>query len=72
LTAGARGGIYIGGGIVPRMVDFAVSSPLRRRFDDKGVMRHFVEPIPLYLVLDDNPGLLGARACLLQDGKSSG
>ena len=72
LTAGARGGIYIAGGIVPRMTDFAVSSPLRRRFDDKGVMRHFVEPIPLYLVLDENPGLLGARACLLQDSESLG
>jgi glucokinase len=36
LLLGARGGIYIGGGIVPRMLDWLARSPFRARFEDKG------------------------------------
>jgi glucokinase len=60
VTTLATGGVYVGGGIVPRMVDFAAASPLRRRFEERGMMQDLVRGIPLYVVLDDNPGLLGA------------
>ena len=64
LTVCAQGGVYIGGGIVPRLEDFAVTSALRRRFDERGALRVYAEQIPLYLILDDNPGLIGALQSL--------
>lgn len=64
LTAWALGGVYVGGGIVPAMPDFAAHSPLRRRFDERGPMTDAVREIPLYLILDPAPGLVGALACL--------
>ncbi len=60
----ARGGVYIGGGIVPKLADFVAASPLRRRFDERGNMTDFVRDIPLYIIQDEEPGLLGALECL--------
>jgi glucokinase len=60
LTVYARGGVYLGGGIVPRLVDFARESPLRRRFDERGRMSELARHIPLYVILDEQPALIGA------------
>lgn len=62
LTVGAVGGVYIGGGIVPRMIDFLKTTPLRRRFEEKGKMSEYVAEIPLFIVTEEAPGLVGARA----------
>lgn len=67
LTVCAHGGVYIGGGIVPALRDFAVESPLRRRFEERCGLADFAEDIPIYLILDENPGLIGALACLNND-----
>ena len=64
LTVCARGGVYIGGGIVPHLKDFALSSSLRRRFEERAELEDYIRDIPLYLILDEYPGLTGARACL--------
>ena len=64
LTVCAEGGVYIGGGIVPQLEEFAVASALRRRFDERGALRDYAEQIPLYLILDESPGLIGAMQCL--------
>ncbi|MFV2090661.1 MAG: glucokinase, partial [Pseudomonadales bacterium] len=64
LTVCARSGVYIGGGIVPKLRDFARTSPMRRRFDKRGELESFAAEIPLYLILDEDPGLIGARICL--------
>ncbi|NIP14528.1 MAG: glucokinase [Pseudomonadales bacterium] len=64
LTVCAEGGVYIGGGIVPQLVDFADSSPLRRRFEERGVLTDYAARLPLYIIEDEFPGLLGAVACL--------
>jgi glucokinase len=64
LTVYARGGVYLGGGIVPALADFAARSPLRRRFDERGAMSEMTSAIPLYLILDAEPGLTGALASL--------
>ena len=61
LTVGATGGVYISGGIVPRYVEFAQSSPLLRRFLEAGPMTHFLERIALSVVTAEEPGLIGAR-----------
>ncbi len=65
LTVCARAGVYIGGGIVPGLADFARASALRRRFEERAVLPEFVTPIPLFLILDPHPGLAGAAASLM-------
>jgi glucokinase len=64
LTVCAEGGVFIGGGIVPKLVEFAESSPLRRRFEERGVLADYAARLPLYVIEDEFPGLLGAVACL--------
>ena len=66
LTVGARGGVYISGGIAPQMLEFLVSSPLRRRFEEKGDLSDYVKEIPILIVLDTEPGLTGAMYCLAE------
>jgi glucokinase len=65
LTLGARGGVYIGGGIVPRLADRIDASKLRLRFEDKGRFREFLQPIPILLVTSaTSPALAGASQAL--------
>ncbi len=64
LVLGAKGGVYIGGGIVPQLADFAAASPLRRRFEERGPLSGYVADIPLWIIMDPEPGLLGALECL--------
>jgi len=56
--------VYIGGGIVPALAGFARESPLRRRFEERAELGNLMKPIPLLLILDTHPGLIGAAACL--------
>ena len=66
LTLGAKGGLYITGGIIPRFIDFFAQSEFRSRFDDKARLSGFVTPIPTYVVVAKQPGLLGSAAVLNQ------
>lgn len=50
LTLGAVGGVYIGGGIVPRWGDYFARSSFRARFEDKGRYRTYLAPIPIYVI----------------------
>lgn len=59
LTLGARGGVYLAGGILPRMIGAATSSTLRKRFEAKGRFRGYLREIPLYIVTHRHPALLG-------------
>ena len=56
----ATGGIYLAGGIAPRLVPLFERSPFLTRFDDKGRMQRITEQIPVRIVLDDMAGLIGA------------
>lgn len=60
LTLGARGGVFIGGGIMPRLGSFLDSSAFRARFESKGRLSDYVRPIPTYVITGGYPGLLGA------------
>ena len=60
LNLGSRGGVYLAGGILPRITDFFCASDFRQRFEDRGRMTDFVKQIPTLLVLDPEPGLTGA------------
>jgi glucokinase len=65
LTLGARGGVYIGGGIVPRMMSELERSSFRARFEGKGRFRDYLSGIPT-LVIDAAipPALCGAARAL--------
>jgi glucokinase len=64
LTLGAVGGIYIGGGIVPRLGALFLDSPFRARFEDKGRFSGYLAAIPVYLIESPYPALIGASAAL--------
>jgi len=59
LTLGARGGIYIAGGIVPKLGTLFTHSRFRKRFVEKGRMRDFLAPIPTYVITHELPAFLG-------------
>jgi glucokinase len=64
LTLGARGGVFIGGGIVPRLGERFAALPFRSRFDDKGRFRSYVEAVPVWVITASAPALLGAARAL--------
>ncbi|MDP2634835.1 MULTISPECIES: glucokinase [unclassified Pseudoalteromonas] len=64
LTFGGLGGVFIGGGILPRMQSRLLASRFVERFTAKGIMSQFVSQIPVTLVVQDNIPLIGAAACL--------
>jgi glucokinase len=66
LTLGARGGVYIGGGIVPKLGQMFHDSPFRERFEAKGRLRGYLEPIPTFVVTHPLPAFLGCAALLAQ------
>ena len=71
LTVGARGGVYIGGGIVPRFGAYLAASAFRRRFEDKGRFTSYLAAIPTYVIRAENPGLIGAARYLDSLGQTS-
>ncbi len=62
LQVGAKGGVYIAGGIVPRVKEFLAQSKFRERFLSKGRFRSYLEAIPTYVVVAPQPGLIGAAS----------
>ncbi|KJH81440.1 glucokinase [Pseudomonas sp. KSR10] len=66
LTTGARGGVYVAGGIVPRFVEFFMRSGFRQSFRDKGCMSRYFDDVPVWVVTADYPGLEGAGVALQQ------
>ncbi|MBS0361935.1 MAG: glucokinase [Proteobacteria bacterium] len=60
LSFGARGGVFVSGGIAPRMADRLASGAFRSRFEDKGRLSDYVAQIPTSLVTHPYPALIGA------------
>jgi len=60
LTFGARGGVFISGGIAPRMAERLANGTFRERFEAKGRLRPYLEQIPTSLVLHPYPAIIGA------------
>lgn len=60
LTLGARGGVYIGGGIVPRLGSFFDQSRFRERFESKGRFADYMAAIPTLVIEARYPALTGA------------
>lgn len=66
LILGARGGVYIGGGIVPRLGDRFLASEFRSRFEAKGRFNDYLRAIPTLLITDTLVALSGTRVALEQ------
>ncbi len=67
LTLGAKGGVYIGGGIVPRLGEWFVRSPFRARFEAKGRFQSYLAEIPVWVITSSqSPALAGAVVALDQ------
>lgn len=62
LTVLATGGVYVAGGIAPRILTFLQQGGFREAFERKGRLHTVVERIPAYVVTQPQPGLLGAAA----------
>jgi glucokinase len=70
MTLGALGGVYIGGGVVPRLGEFFVRSPFRQRFEAKGRIAPYLRDVPTYVITAQNPAFLGVAAILADQLKS--
>lgn len=60
LRAVATAGLFIGGGIAPKILPALTDGRFMRAFLDKGAMRHLVERMPVKIILNAEAGLLGA------------
>jgi glucokinase len=60
LTALPRGGVFIAGGIAPRLLGHFHSADFLAAFRDKAPMQGLLENLPLHLIVHPEPGLLGA------------
>jgi glucokinase len=70
LTLGALGGVFIAGGIVPRLGTFFAASPFRERFESKGRFRAYLSAIPTYVVTHPMPAFLGLKS-VLEEGEGN-
>ncbi len=67
LTLGAKGGVYIGGGIVPRLGEWFARSPFRARFEAKGRFQSYLAEIPVWVInASQSPALAGVAKALDQ------
>ena len=64
VTQGAFGGIYIGGGIVPRLGEFFDHSGFRARFEDKGRFSDYMKGIPTFVITAEDATFMGASTIL--------
>jgi glucokinase len=64
LTVGARGGVFIGGGIVPQLLREFEASPFRERFRAKGRYRDYMDAIPTFVITDPQAAFRGLRKLL--------
>jgi glucokinase len=64
LTLGARGGLYIAGGIIPKLGETFFKSDFRRRFEDKGRFKSYLAPVPAYLIVSKYPAFIGLQHVL--------
>ena len=66
LTLGSQGGVYVGGGIVPRLGERFDRSPFRARFEAKGRFEGYLAAIPTYVITARYPAFVGVAAVLAE------
>ena len=64
------GGVYLGGGIPPKILDKLKEDIFMNAFTDKGRFKDFMNKIPIRVILSDRTALIGAAHCALEmEGK---
>ncbi len=71
LTLGARRGVYLAGGILPRFVEYLARSPFRQRFVGKGRFESYLEAIPTSVITRRDPAFLGLAALARDAGSAA-
>jgi glucokinase len=69
LMFGARGGVYIAGGIAPRIVEFMARSEFRARFEDKGRFRPYLQAIPSNVIVHSAATFIGLKSHAERDSR---
>ncbi|MFN8771254.1 MAG: glucokinase [Neisseriaceae bacterium] len=64
VTVNAFGGLYIGGGIIPKMLNYFLKSDFRSRFEDKGRYRPYLVNLPVFIIMQEFPAFLGVSYAL--------
>lgn len=68
LSTGARGGIVLGGGILPKIRDLFLSSAFVERFVAKGRLKYYLADIPVRMIVGEGAALFGAAAASKESG----
>jgi glucokinase len=66
LTGMTTGGVYLGGGIVPRILPLLEEMEFMKSFTNKGRFQELLSGIPVHVILNDKAALLGAALCALE------
>ena len=69
LLYGARGGVYLAGGILPQIQPFLLTSTFAARYFNKGVMRAYLQQVPVRLIEHGQLGVIGAAGWFLDERK---
>ncbi|ALL13926.1 glucokinase [Caulobacter henricii] len=71
LALGARGGVFIAGGIGAKIVELLETGPFRARFEAKGRFVDYMKAIPTHVVMHPYTALIGAAVALTPEGHAS-
>lgn len=66
LTGMTTGGVYLGGGIPPKILPVLKRDPFMKAFTDKGRFSDFMKKIPVRVIMNERAALLGAARCALK------
>jgi glucokinase len=69
---GASGGIWLAGGILPQIQPFLLGSTFAERYFNKGVMRAWLQQVPVRLIEHGQLGVIGAAGWFLDEERDKG
>ena len=64
MMVGARQGVYLSGGIVPRLLPYFEKSAFAARLSEYGIFTDYIAAVPVWLITIEEPGLTGAGLAL--------
>ncbi|MBU4434057.1 MAG: glucokinase [Alphaproteobacteria bacterium] len=71
LALGARGGVFIAGGIGPKVIDLLEAGSFRARFEAKGRFVDYMKAIPTHVIMHPHTALIGAAVAMTPEGRAS-
>ena len=66
LALRAEGGVYLGGGIAPKILPRLLNGPFRAAFDDKPPLERLVKAMAVYVITAEFPALTGCAGAFAQ------